>query len=77
MGEGPGAGLFGERTWAADASEPQAKLASNSAHEPQNAVVDYQALTHFEVHGRNARKKVSGKSHYESKPSLLRTSLGV
>jgi hypothetical protein len=37
---------------------------SNSAHEPQKVVVDYQALTHFEVHGRNARNKVPGKSHY-------------
>jgi hypothetical protein len=37
---------------------------SNSAHEPQKVVIDYQALTHFEVHGRNARKEVSGKSHY-------------
>jgi|ERR1035437_1551652 hypothetical protein len=37
---------------------------SNSAHEPQKVVVDYQALTHFKVHGRNARNKVPGKSHY-------------
>ena len=43
-------------------------LPSNSAHEPHNAVVDYQALTHFEVHGRNARKEVSGKSHYDQSP---------
>jgi hypothetical protein len=41
---------------------------SNSAHEPQKVVVDYQALTHFEVHGRNARNKVPGKSHYGQSP---------
>jgi hypothetical protein len=32
-------------------------VASNSAHEPQNATADFQQLVHFEVHGRNARKK--------------------
>jgi hypothetical protein len=30
---------------------------SRSAHEPQNATTDFQQLAHFEVHGRNARKK--------------------
>jgi hypothetical protein len=45
---------------------PGRRYDHDSAHEPQIAVVDYQALTHFEVHGRNARKKVSGKSHFES-----------
>jgi hypothetical protein len=28
-----------------------------AAHEPQNATIDFQQLVHFEVHGRNARKK--------------------
>jgi hypothetical protein len=42
----------------------RAFLASNSAHEPQNAYADYQVLAHFEVHGRNARKAVPGKSHF-------------
>jgi hypothetical protein len=30
---------------------------SGSAHGPQNANIDSQQLVHFEVHGRNARKK--------------------
>ena len=45
---------------------------SNSAHEPQKVVVDYQALTHFEVHGQNccvARGDEGGACPYGMKPS--------
>jgi hypothetical protein len=38
---------------------------SNSAHEAQNAPLDFQQLAHFQVHGRNART-CSGKSHFDS-----------
>jgi hypothetical protein len=47
--------------------------ASNSAHEPQKVVVDYQALTHFEVHGRNARNKVPGKSHFDGRSAAVQS----
>jgi hypothetical protein len=48
-------------------------LVSNSAHEPQNAFVDFQQLAHLEVHGRNARKKfgvVSFCARNRLKPGL-------
>ena len=35
-------------------------ICGNSAHEPQNACIDYQQLTHFEVHGRSACDKFRG-----------------
>jgi len=64
---GPFSFLYGQfRDWGyfMPPPKPCSQGCSNSAHEPQNAVVDYQALTHFEVHGRNARNTVSGQSHY-------------
>jgi hypothetical protein len=40
-----------------DGGLPTARRHSSSAHEPQNGWLDLQRLVHFEVHGRNARKK--------------------
>jgi hypothetical protein len=44
---------------------------SSSAHEPQNAFVDFQQLAHLEVHGRNARKKFGVVSFWLGARTIL------